>query len=122
METTALIQTSTYKIFQDRCHDLGLDAHRSLSNAIYVRMNKVENWSDDSIFEECCSVHNQPKDLVRLYLSDKFFLKWRQKYVPNTTAESASINLAIRDWTHLSRQQSHNVDYMASIGLILTLR
>lgn len=121
MDTTALIQTSTYHLFQERCHALGLDAHRCLSNAIYLRMSKAENWGDDSkFFEECCLIHNQPKTIIPLHLCDTFFIKWRSKYKPKTTAESASISLAMRDFRNLSRQQSHNADYMLSLGLVLT--
>jgi hypothetical protein len=121
MNTEVYIQKTTYKLFQDRCRHLGLDEGRSLSCALYLRMSKVKNWDDidRADLDECCATHNEAKQLVPLYLADKFFWQWRQRYSPATTMESAAINLSIRRWSRLTRVQAHHMDYMINYGLVL---
>lgn len=119
MQTTVLIESLSYTLFTQRCHNIGLDHHRSLSNALYLRMSKAENWSDDATFEESCFIHNRKKEKVEIYLADDFFLKWRMKYKPSSTSESAAIGLAMRDFKQLSIRQAHDADYMMGMGMVL---
>jgi hypothetical protein len=120
MNTTVLIESLSYKLFKDRCHNIGLDYHRSLSSAIYLRMSKAENWSDDATFEESCFIHNRKKEKVEIYLADSFFQKWRVTYQPFSTSESAAIGLCMRDFRSLALRQSHDADYMLGLGMVLT--
>ncbi len=124
MNTEVYIQKTTYKLFQDRCRHLGLDEGRSLSCALYLRMSQVKNWDDidRADLDECCATHNAVKQLVPLYLADKFFWRWRQRYSPATTKESAAINLSIRKWSRLTRAQAHHMDYMINYGFIVPAR
>lgn len=120
MHTTVNIESLSYTLFKQRCHNIGLDHHRSLSNALYLRMSKAENWTDDATFEESCFIHNRKKEKVEIYLADKFFLTWRMTYKPGTTSESAAIGLCMRDFRNLSLRQSHDADYMMGLGMVLT--
>jgi len=115
METTVLIPTLNYRMFLNRCERVGLDGHCSLSNAIYVYENKLKNWgSDEAIFNESCDIHNRNKSTIPIFLAHSFFLKFRHRFSPGSTDESAYINLALKHYQNLSRQQLHNIDYMAS--------
>lgn len=123
MQTTIHLPTSTWKMFSDRCQNLGLETGPSLRNAIYLTMmNDPKSWTDDFCFEECCKIHDSRMTEVSLNIGDKFWLDWRKTFKPKSTMESATINLAIRKWNRLSRETAHNVDYTARHGQILNIR
>ncbi len=121
MNTEIYVQKTTYELFKDRVTHLGLDKDRSLSCALYFRMTQAKDWSaiDRADLDECCSTYGQRSELVRIYLADKFFWEWRGRYQPQTTMETAAVNLSIRCWSRLNRVQAQNFDYMAGHGLIL---
>lgn len=83
-------------------------------------MSKSENWTDDATLEESCFIHNRKKEKVEIYLADEFFSKWRTKYKPFSTSESAAIGLCLRDFKGLSIRQAHDADYLMGLGMVLT--
>lgn len=121
MQTTVLVETTTYKQFQGRCSHFGLDCDRSLTNAVSLRMSNPNNWKDEALMGEL-AIGKQPMVRVPIFLGDKFFWRWRAKYVPESLFEVATIRLALRDWAKLSMQQSHDLDFMATQGLVLNVR
>ena len=122
METNVSIPTLNYRMFLNRCDSVGLDGHRSLSNAIYIFQNKLKGWgSDEAIFNESIDIHNRNKSVISLYLADSFFINWRFRFQPGSTDESAFINLSLKHYQGLSRQKLHDIDFMASRNMVLNV-